>query len=185
MEKSFDSEDDSYESKRIRNTKELWKKRDELQGKSNAPTPFTSDVKLKTRILPRFDQSDSESESDQESESPDKDLPKIVIVDESAQPVADGDKAEQKKEPANNVCFHKFRFSLFSHRSNSIVVAHDCTCWIELIYLIHWSVVFPSIVFDIHTLQSSFLVMLYFSFLTCFILHSCSLIWTASMKHLA
>ena len=168
MGKSFDSEDDSYESKRIRNTRGLWKKRDELQGKSDTPTLFTSDVKLKTRILPRFDQSDSES--DQEPEASDANLPKIIVVDESAQPVADGDKAEQKKEPANNVCFHKFRFSLFSHRSNSIVVAHDCTCWIELIYLIHWSVVFP--VFDIHTLQSSFLVMLYETLFIFNLLHS-------------
>merc|ERR1712051_679741 len=97
MENSFDSEDDSYESKRIRNTRGLWKKRDELQGKSDAPTPFTSDVKLKTRILPRFDQSDSES--DQEPKASDANLPKIIVVDESAQPVADGDKVVQKKNP--------------------------------------------------------------------------------------
>ena len=127
--KSYDFDDDSYEAKRIRNTREQWKLRDQLKEKSN--TAFTSAVKtkaqkklkLESEILPRFDQSDSES--DQESESPDKNLPKIVIVDESAQPVADGDKAEQKnsgkpvasgkKEPAKDVCFHKFRFSLFSH----------------------------------------------------------------------
>ena len=34
MEKSFDSEDDSYESKRIRNTKGLWEMREQLQKKS-------------------------------------------------------------------------------------------------------------------------------------------------------
>ncbi len=144
--KSYDFDDDSYEAKRIRNTRDLWKLRDQLQEKSDSL--FTSNVKIKAqqkekleRILPRFDQSDSES--DQELDAPDKNLPIIVVVDESAKPVADGDKAEQKKsakpvadgnkpkqkkEPAKNVCFHKFRFSLFSHRSNSIVVAHVYTC---------------------------------------------------------
>ena len=115
MEKNFDFEDDSYESIRIKNTKELWEKRDQLQGKSATPTPFTSDVKLKTRILPRFDQSDSESESDQEPEASDTNLPKIIVVDESAQPVADGDKVEQKEKPQkevqNDVCFHEYSFA--------------------------------------------------------------------------
>ena len=124
--KSYDFDDDSYEAKRIRNTRNLWKLRDQLQETSD--TLFTSTGKTKAqkkskleRILPRFDQSDSES--DQESDAPDKNLPIIVVVDESAHPVADGDKAEQKKsakpvadgkkEPAKDVCFHKFRFPSF------------------------------------------------------------------------
>ena len=113
MEKKFNFDDDSYESKRIRNTMGLWVMRDQLQGKSDTPTLFTSDVNLKTRILPRFDLSDSES--DQEPEASDANLPKIIVVDESAQPVADGDKAEPKKSPQkevqNDVCFHEFSFA--------------------------------------------------------------------------
>lgn len=118
-ENTFENVEESYEQKRVRNT--LEQKRAllqfQLQEKSDLFTAeFKKKVKkrseLETEFLPTFDHSDSESEStpkpSRRSKSTKK-LPKIVVVDESAKPMNDGDKANQENLPSENaVGFHKF-----------------------------------------------------------------------------
>ena len=112
-ETNFDDNNDSYEQKRVKNTLELRRMQLELKIKQKSESVF-GDVRKKLKIhevenefLPTFDHSDSETEMET-FQNP----PNVIVVDESAKPVADGDK--QKKEPAKDVGFHKFQFpSLF------------------------------------------------------------------------
>ena len=117
-ETNFDDNNDSYEQKRVKNTLELRRMQLELKIKQKSESVF-GEVRKKMKIyevenefLPTFDHSDSET-SDSETEMETfQNPPNVIVVDESAKPVADGDK--QKKEPAKDVGFHKFQFpSLF------------------------------------------------------------------------
>jgi hypothetical protein len=133
-ENYFDDNNDSYEQIRVKNTLDLRRMQLRLKIKQKSDSLF-GDVKKKLKIhevqsefLPTFDHSDSESETETNQNPPklDKNPPNVIVVDESAKPVADGDKAEQKKsakkEPAKDVCFHKFQFSSFSQISIFIVL---------------------------------------------------------------